>query len=449
MSIWKKLFGSSSQPKPPQNPSPSQPQTPPTAPAVTQCDVCTKEMERADGYILTTNEVTTKGNYWEHVFSGEQRMFLRGDPMTELRLLGLVIRQKAGSPTGWVVCETCSSMFEFDKAVAKECAVNGMQPPNCGPADETAVMTTALAVKKLMERDSPEMASILDACRKNDVNRLIQSCKNNNLIAYADSSGNSLLHIAAESGAGKVIDWLLRNNVPVNGRNAQEDTPLHRAAEKGFSEAVSFLLINGALPRLQNMWEENCEHVALVNERFDCAEILCEFMKSHPQLSPEELKDLTKFRRMALAKNVRKKLSPRAEAFLIKLYPEAHQEYLQAHKKIVSNGSNPTPSLSQPKPSAACALKEEDLTFGAIVEELVSLHQAGFDWGLQNRFPVPESYPQYPRVKRLGELIYAKAGYQGMQDACQIIKQRVVTRDGGGQDFLAKNGWVGIGGWRP
>lgn len=43
-------------------------------------------------------------------------------------------------------------MFDCDKSIAKECAVNGKEPPGCGPADETAVMATALAVKLVLQR---------------------------------------------------------------------------------------------------------------------------------------------------------------------------------------------------------------------------------------------------------------------------------------------------------
>ena len=103
----------------------------------------------------------------------------------------------------------------------------------------------------------------------------------------------------------------------------------------------------------------------------------------------------------------------------------------------------PVPQPSAPQP------KDEDLPFGELVEELVAQHQVGFDWGLRNGFPRARDYPQYERVRRLGELIHAKAGYEGMQEACRILQRRVVTRDGGGQAWLAEAAWEGIDDWRP
>lgn len=93
-------------------------------------------------------------------------------------------------------------------------------------------------------------------------------------------------------------------------------------------------------------------------------------------------------------------------------------------------------------------MKYEELTFEALVEELVSVSQLGFDWGLKNGFPAVKDYPQYSQVRKLGELIHAKAGLEGMQKACHILRLRVVTREGGGQ-YLAEHSWDGIAGWRP
>jgi len=111
---------------------------------------------------------------------------------------------------------------------------------------------------------------------------------------------------------------------------------------------------------------------------------------------------------------------------------------------LVKRGAKPTP---EPFPTQSAVIREE-LSFEALVEELVSLCQAGYDWGLQNRFPTVQDYPQYSQVRKLGELIHAKADLEGMQQACHILRQRVVTREGGGQ-YLAEHSWSGIGGWRP
>ena len=91
-------------------------------------------------------------------------------------------------------------------------------------------------------------------------------------------------------------------------------------------------------------------------------------------------------------------------------------------------------------------MKDESPSFGTIVDELVSLSQEGVGWGLRNHFPPIKDYPQYLRIRQLGELIHANAGHEGMQEACRFLKRRVVMCEGGGQ-YLAEHAWDGIGDW--
>ncbi len=81
-------------------------------------------------------------------------------------------------------------------------------------------------------------------------------------------------------------------------------------------------------------------------------------------------------------------------------------------------------------------------------EELVVTVQAGLDWATANGFPRVRDYPQYSAIRELGERIYASLGFSGMQDACEVLKRRCRTRDGGGQSWPAEKAWEGIGGWR-
>ena len=92
-------------------------------------------------------------------------------------------------------------------------------------------------------------------------------------------------------------------------------------------------------------------------------------------------------------------------------------------------------------------LSDHERPFEALVEELVSLSQEAFSWGVQRGFPA--EYPQDARAKQLGQLIYTLRGFEGMQEASRILRRRVVTRDGGGQCFLITYNWEGIGPWRP
>jgi hypothetical protein len=100
-----------------------------------------------------------------------------------------------------------------------------------------------------------------------------------------------------------------------------------------------------------------------------------------------------------------------------------------------------------PEAGSTQTIADEDKSFNDLVEELVALSQESFDWGLENGFR--GEYPLDARARRLGELIHAKAGSEGMEEAARILRNRVITRDGGGQCFMITYNWQDIGGWRP
>lgn len=98
------------------------------------CDVCSMQMNYSEGYALTTEEVTTNPKYWEfmikrHSFDDE--------------LLMMSIQQQAMQHTGWLVCESCSEMFTFDRHIRKGYAQRHENPPGCGAADINYVAAAA------------------------------------------------------------------------------------------------------------------------------------------------------------------------------------------------------------------------------------------------------------------------------------------------------------------
>lgn len=90
------------------------------------CDVCSIPMSYSDGYALTTKEVTTNSNYWKHMID----KFSFDD-----QLLMMYVQQQAIQNTGWLICESCSRMFSFDKITRREYARRQQNPPGSGPAD--------------------------------------------------------------------------------------------------------------------------------------------------------------------------------------------------------------------------------------------------------------------------------------------------------------------------
>ncbi|MEE6495014.1 hypothetical protein FKM82_001929 [Ascaphus truei] len=87
--------------------------------------------------------------------------------------------------------------------------------------------------------------SIFDAVTKGDLS-LLENVLNGSNINAVNSSGESLLHIAAANGHVPVIKYLIRKGVKLDAQDKQRRTALHRAAENGHSDAVMILLQAGA-----------------------------------------------------------------------------------------------------------------------------------------------------------------------------------------------------------
>ena len=109
-------------------------------PAVNQltCDVCNSISLQDQGYALTTTQVTTSTRYWEYILSKV------ASPLEKNMLLVTMPETQAKSPTAWFVCESCSSMFDFDRTESREFAIGGSPPPNSGPANLSEVQKAAL-----------------------------------------------------------------------------------------------------------------------------------------------------------------------------------------------------------------------------------------------------------------------------------------------------------------
>jgi hypothetical protein len=110
-----------------------------------KCDVCSSAVWRTEGYALTTAQVTTDSRYWRYIFKQVQ-----DDPLQSSFLAMTMPGKQAAQTSPWLVCESCSHMFDFDRSVARDCAVRNAAPPNSGPANEDAVM--GAAVKAMMRR---------------------------------------------------------------------------------------------------------------------------------------------------------------------------------------------------------------------------------------------------------------------------------------------------------
>ena len=98
------------------------------------CDICSESMNFADGYALTTKQVTTNEGYW--LFMLEHHTF-------DDDLLAMYVQQQAMQQSGWLVCESCSRLFNFDRQRAKDYASRQVDPLGSGPVSAQDVAIAA------------------------------------------------------------------------------------------------------------------------------------------------------------------------------------------------------------------------------------------------------------------------------------------------------------------
>ncbi len=98
------------------------------------CDVCSSPLNPSDGYALTTREVAGNDNYWTYML---------GRHSFDEELLAMYVQQQAMQRSGWLVCETCSNQFSFDRTRARDFATRMADPPGSGPASVSEVAGAA------------------------------------------------------------------------------------------------------------------------------------------------------------------------------------------------------------------------------------------------------------------------------------------------------------------
>lgn len=93
-----------------------------------------------------------------------------------------------------------------------------------------------------------------------------------------DGSGKTLLHIIAADGhvncCEKVLQW---DNVNINARDDNENTPLHLAAKAGKSDIVALLHNYHAQCNLQNSFGDTPLHLAVTGGHSDCFKELMKY----------------------------------------------------------------------------------------------------------------------------------------------------------------------------
>jgi len=108
---------------------------------ISGCDVCGKQINWSDGYILTTKQVVTSFTYWNKIYKKNKQM--RIDPNGDM--VGANITQLSSQTSGWLICESCSNLFDFNKIQARYYAINQIKsPPGSGPVRVEEVVVPAV-----------------------------------------------------------------------------------------------------------------------------------------------------------------------------------------------------------------------------------------------------------------------------------------------------------------
>lgn len=99
------------------------------------CDVCSRPTSFKAAYALTTQQVVTEPSYWGIALRAfELELLGCNEEEIGTRLL-LLVRRQCEMSAGWLVCENCSHMFEFDRSAAREWAAKELDPPGSGPVE--------------------------------------------------------------------------------------------------------------------------------------------------------------------------------------------------------------------------------------------------------------------------------------------------------------------------
>lgn len=131
--------------------------------------------------------------------------------------------------------EKISRKENLPKKVKKETPKPSVQPKEKkSPPPETPRQTVVQS-----------SVGVFDAVMKGDLS-LLESILKGSDVNAVNSSGETLLHVAASNGHVPVIEFLLLKGAKVDAKDKKQRTSLHRAAENGHTEAARVLLRAGA-----------------------------------------------------------------------------------------------------------------------------------------------------------------------------------------------------------
>jgi ankyrin repeat protein len=102
-------------------------------------------------------------------------------------------------------------------------------------------------------QESEQAAKLLPLVRCGSIEQLDEHLSvDPGAIHCTDKFGNSLLHVACQSGNKRAVKFCLRKGLDVDARNADGQTPLHHCFALGHSALAAYLTDKGADDSLRN-----------------------------------------------------------------------------------------------------------------------------------------------------------------------------------------------------
>ena len=116
-----------------------------------------------------------------------------------------------------------------------------------------------------MSTSFEEVASWIRNGRGTDLARFLQDTSNYShfdIDMREESTGNTLLHIACQSGSKNMAKICLRNGANINVQNNRGRTPLHHAVKYGFHTLAEYIISKGANDAIVDMEGYTCYEAA-------------------------------------------------------------------------------------------------------------------------------------------------------------------------------------------
>lgn len=109
-----------------------------------------------------------------------------------------------------------------------------------------------LLAQPAISPNSTPLNALQKAISRGQINVAKLLAENGANVYVIDDNGNSILHLAVQSGSSALVLFALRNNINVNDINMLGMTALHVAIERGDLDIIKLLLGAGADTELKS-----------------------------------------------------------------------------------------------------------------------------------------------------------------------------------------------------